>query len=212
MDSPVIITLLIRGVISLGLLCGAILALFYGFRLFRNGAGLGSSHIVAEYGEFRVRANSIGAAVMVTAFGWASLVVWSAPTYSNELGQAVQIASTGELSIEDGPIDGYAKAAELFRDAAKSPKNKLKLNGEPATIDLENVSQQVRLSPSGNFLIGAKIKNAKGKSVYTVFEAKSEGGTKVSFQPVAVSKDAIGSRVAEFKISDSAFEGEEKEG
>lgn len=212
MGSPVIVTLLIRGVISLGLLLGAILALWYGFRLFKNGAGLGSSHIVAEYGDFRVRANSIGAAVMVTAFGWASLVVWSAPSYSNGAVGVIEIASTGEMSIEGGPIDGYAEVAELFQKAAMSSENRIKLNDEPATIDLETLSQTVRFSRTGNFLIGAQVKNAKGNSVYTVFEASLEDDSEIRFRPVAVSEDRVGSKVADFPIGNAVLEDEREEG
>mgnify|MGYP005858600421 CR=1 FL=1 len=212
MDSPVIVALLIRRVISLGLLFGAILALWYGFRLYKNGAGLGSNHIVAEYGELRVCANSIGAALMITACGWASLVVLSAPKYSNGPdGEVVEIASTGEIVIDADSIDGYVGATQLFRDAVSSSKNNLVLYGKPATVDLENISQHVRLSENGNYLIGAKVQNSNGNSVYTVFEAASEDGAKVRFRPVTVSESTDGINVADSYMADSALEGENDE-
>jgi hypothetical protein len=68
---PVVVAVFFKGTGTLLAMVFGFLIARYGYLLFRDGAGHGRDRVAIELGSLRLRAHSVGAIVMSTAFLWA---------------------------------------------------------------------------------------------------------------------------------------------
>ena len=191
--------IVIKGILTLLLVVGALAAVMCGLWMYRNARGHERDHLDLAIGKSRVKARTAGAVIMATASIWASLAVFAAPTYEKSSdGTTIRVANAGyELKTTPIKICSSIPFASLKSDpkALKRQFHKaiteqssdrhsiLELNGEPAHY----IANSVSVSAVGNdtYLIEADVKTAwsMGKVYFRVDGYKN----RITFQPLRVS-------------------------
>lgn len=158
---PVTITVIFKGFGMVLIILVGGLAVHYGFRLYRDGAGSGKDHYAIEVGPIKATANSVGSVVMATGFLWAwaavaispnldkkgdEVRVYSFETPAGELTSRELVAQIPKFSIshdvkDDNPpsltLDEIKRLLQnaVKAEEAKKGKSVVSLAGMPATID-----------------------------------------------------------------------------
>ena len=92
--------MLIKGTLSLLLICGGIYALKKGFELYITGVGLKSDSLSLssenKIGKINISLKRVGTVVMLTSVIWASLGYFSIP---NGISQSTKLSNDGTLEL-----------------------------------------------------------------------------------------------------------------
>ena len=195
------LTVLFKGFGMILALFGGILAIHYGYKLYKDGVGGGRDHVVFEIGALKAKAHSVGSVVMVTAFLWAWAGVAISPSLDKR-GDDVHVYSfnSEELSIEvpafaiDVPrnvaanITDDAEALKLyFNDAlVANLEMKIRLNGEPATLDRHAIG--AIKTKAGTYLLTGELETAN-KSVTIGFSPEVQGDV-ITFVPTGLGAES----------------------
>lgn len=171
---PETLTIIIKGVGMALAFIGGIAIARYGFRLYKDGAGMKRDLAVFEFRSFKLKAHSVGSIVMATAFLWAWAGVALSPNLEKENGRIhVYSFQSPQYKVEAEPVVStvYAsnrlvesdpqQAKRIFRDAINresfGQKRLLRLNNQPARFDLSSIG--VKQTEHGGYLVTAKVKS-----------------------------------------------------
>lgn len=200
---PETLTIIFKGIGMVLALFGGIAIGYYGFRLYKDGAGTGRGSAAFEVGPVKVKAHSVGSVVMATAFLWAwagvalspnlekendRIHVYSfhAPVYKVEAESVVTTASASDWMIEKDPQKMMRVFREALRKRSPSKQYKLKLNDQPAHYDLNSI--KVEQTNYGNYFVTAKVKNESSWASLS-FEPTNISG-QLAFVPTGVEKSS----------------------
>ena len=182
------LTVIVHGLLAIGLVIGGILALRYGFVLFREGPGTGRSAATISFGRaFKATANSVGAVLMITAVGWGFLAVTALPNYKSPQEQVAYIFNTPS---------GVVKAPELSLAGAAwtAAHGKGELLGHFREV-LNDANRRGHLAPAISGQVGtfdsakAYVRNVSGK---ITFEAPVQAGAdSAALTYRAITRDGI---------------------
>jgi hypothetical protein len=191
---PVSLALIIKGLATLGLILGGVMALRYGFRLYMDGTGTRQDSYTLEISGLKLKANSVGSVLMATAFAWAWAAVAMSPSLSQN-GQSVQVYSfhtpEGDISSRVLTTRASASAASdpeelkaLFRRAVTASEahgngSVVSVHGEPASIDL--ASLKTTGASMGDFQLSA-LAQSQGQTTELLYQSRAAKG-KVVFVP-----------------------------
>ncbi|MEO8901143.1 MAG: hypothetical protein ABI488_05675 [Polyangiaceae bacterium] len=96
--TPAIVFLGVKWALACVIASGGVSAIWLGYKLFRTKAGRSPERTIVQYGKFKIQTSSVGATLMVTAFGWAWLATKEAPKEFHAAGDKLDITSlTHEL-------------------------------------------------------------------------------------------------------------------
>lgn len=134
MNNAVLVTILVRAALAALLVLGGVLALYFGYRLYRTGAGLAADDTKIETKQIKINLRNVGAGVMLTAVAWAGLGYLTTPSFKSAGGDVTvaqttieylpQSAAPTELAVAapqgTGAVAdiGSSKLGELFQQAA----------------------------------------------------------------------------------------------
>jgi hypothetical protein len=176
--NPVSLALVIKGLGTLGLIIGGLMALRYGFHLYKDGIGTGKDQYALEVSGLKLKANSIGSVVMATAFAWAWAAVAMSPSLSQN-GQNVQVYS---FETPNGEVSSKVLAAHASADAASDPEE-LKHLFRKAVAGVEKSSEQSVVSVKGQ-PASLNLKTLEASS-------SSAGGFEISAHAATSSQSAL---------------------
>jgi len=154
---PISLTILFKGSGMLLSLLAGIIAIRYGYNLYKDGAGLGKDKLAFEWGGLNFTAHSVGSVVMSTAFLWGVIAISLSPSYTDgDISVYSKIISANVLddfyfvseSVEkpEKIIDDSEALKEIFVRVAHSnvsgSSNKISINskGEPVRLSLDTTS------------------------------------------------------------------------
>lgn len=192
------LTVIFKGIGMLLAILGGILFGRYGFRLYKDGAGMGRDFAAFELGPVKLKARSVGSIVMATAFLWAYVGVLLSPNMEKK-GDEIRVYSFNtpdvQVKVESIPTklgisdslkikDNPEKLKDLFENtlATDSHKTLLEINGQPANYVPNSV--RITKSDSGKYIFET---TARSKSTYVnvSFEPRFAEG-KIVFAPATV--------------------------
>jgi len=193
---PETLTVIFKGIGMILSISGGIAMGYYGFLLYKNGAGTGRDLAVFEVGQIKIKAHSVGSVVMATAFLWVWAGVALSPNIEKENGKIrVYSFNTPNYNIEaeslqtnismpDWKVDKDPQyVTHIFKDAihkySSEQKNKLRLNDKPANYDPDSI--KFERTQNGDYFITAKVESGSA-STSLVFEPSNLEG-KLVFVP-----------------------------
>ncbi|MFC5571587.1 hypothetical protein ACFPN1_16145 [Lysobacter yangpyeongensis] len=194
---PVALTVIFKGVAMLGIILVGGLAVNYGFRLYRDGAGSGKDHYAVEIGPVKATAHSVGSVVMATGFLWAWAAVAISPnldkrgdnirvySFDTPAGAITSPELVARVSKHNPPsLQNPEELKGLLRNAWAAAETKqggsiVSLAGMPASIDFGTL--EAAKDPSGNVQLTAAVK-AGAQTGEISFEAHASDG-KLIFVP-----------------------------
>lgn len=157
---PILLTVLFKGTgMTLAILGGIVIA-WYGYRLYKDGAGHGRDQIGFELGKIKAKANTVGSVVMSTAFMWAALG-WMLSPNMEKKGDTIRVYS---MTTPAGDLKALALSTKSpANPSEKSDPEKLKvlfseaiantrkgssvplatLDGKPASIDTSGITTEL---------------------------------------------------------------------
>lgn len=173
---PILLTIAFKGVAALlAIICGFLVAR-YGFHLYKDGAGAGRDAAAFQVGPIKMKAQSVGSVVMGTAFlwAWAGVVIspnldkkgddWkissSAPNFDvRNLVVSAQLTKPNEaLKSEPERLKKLFEIALVDSKAAR-PQKSVRLDGKPATYDLQSI--QTLKTETGQYLVTTEVKTTE---------------------------------------------------
>lgn len=171
---PETLTVVFKGIGMILSISGGIAMGYYGFILYKNGAGAGRDLAAFEVGPVRIKAHSVGSVVMATAFLWAWAGVALSPNMEKENGRirVYSLHATNykveaeplltSIAMSDWKVDRDPQhITHIFRDAiykhSSGQKSKLKLNDKPARYDPNSI--KVEQTQNGNYFVTAKVES-----------------------------------------------------
>lgn len=194
---PVTLTVIFKGVGMLLIILTGGLAVYYGFRLYRDGAGSGKDRYAIEVGPVKATAHSVGSVIMTTGFLWAWAAVAISPNLDKK-GDNIRVYSfdtpAGDLTSPElvalvskrnpPSLEDPEELKGLLRHAVATAETKqggrvISLAGMPASIDFGTL--EAAKDPSGNVKLTAAVK-AGAQTGEISFEAHTADG-KLIFVP-----------------------------
>lgn len=200
---PETLTIAFKGIGMVLTIFGGIAIGYYGFRLYKDGAGTGRDFAALEVGPVKLKARSVGSVVMATAFLWAWAGValspnfekenerihvysFQAPDYKVDVEPVVSSVGTSDPTIERDPEQVKLIFQDAIRKQPAGQKGKLRLNDQPARYDLSSI--EVEQTRYGNYLVTAKVEN-RSSWASLAFEATNLCG-QLAFVPKGVEKSS----------------------
>lgn len=98
--TPELVFLIGRFVVALVLGLGGLLAITLGFRLYSSGRGLSRESASINHGKTKARTGTVGGTLMLTAWIWAGLAVWTVPKSLEMSPDQTKLSIAPELQSE----------------------------------------------------------------------------------------------------------------
>ncbi len=197
---PVLLTIYMKGIGTILLILGGIAAIYFGFSVYKEGAGKGAGRLAFEAGPIKLKAHSVGSVIMGTAFLWALAAVWLSPNLEQKKDQirvysfntwdpnfkapvfATSMPANIAETLEADP-DALKKSLKAtLGDLADHGSPLVELNGKPAKFDVGSI--RTLRTESGKYLLTTDL-TGNGVKATVAFEPKVEK-SKILFVPAGV--------------------------
>jgi hypothetical protein len=194
MDATTLV-ITIGGAAMLLLILGGVLALYFGYRVFRAGVVLPEKAQI-KLGKMQASGQGVGSVLMITAVAWAYAGVLAGPKFTNLGGRTEVVAFNTDKGKITAPTFTWAASPTvsvkeglqiqgMFIDGAKAVDQNPRLSkelsvlGARAMIDVNDVA--VRQSKDGKYQVHTTLKSVKASTPITFVAAKQ--GSQWVFTP-----------------------------
>jgi hypothetical protein len=180
------LTVTFKGAGMVLLIIGGIYALYKGFRLYQEGAGVGKDNIILQFGKLKATGRSVGSVVMVTAFAWGGLGVMISPNLDKQ-GEHIKVYSfkTPQGEVTTRSIQSGVKNAA---SVAGSPEMLTKVFNRTIELELKKYGELVEVNGKPAEIDAATIKitkNLAGKVLVTASARGELQSATITFEPQA---------------------------
>lgn len=190
-----------------------------GLKLFLNGAGLGPSKTVVEFGKVKFTSHSVGSLVMCSAVVWGYFATKFDPVYEKDgdgsirfitrMTQGGHVLEVPEIEFPkihgfETPTSGseveawraYLRDSKIFDKAEESINKSLKVDGREAKVDWSRL--QIERGADGKTRVKAPIENGidgvSSPPLSLEFEMRDTPDGRLRIEPVRVTEGVFDAR------------------